>query len=182
MRSPFELLGVEPRLVIDREEINQAFREAGKSAHPDAGGNEEQFSRLQEAAALLQSPSRRLQAWLEAKGVAIEARGAVGSALMDLFGLVGETTQSAEAVIRKREGARTALAKALLEDETQRCREQLERVMRKVEEALQAACSWFSELERSDEPAHPAAMETLRDLRFLEKWQASLRSHYSRMF
>lgn len=68
MKSAFETLGIEPRLVIDGERLRDAFRRAGKSAHPDAGGGDEEFARLRGAFELLSSPSRRLMHWLEVRG------------------------------------------------------------------------------------------------------------------
>jgi len=167
--------------VIEREELNQAFREAGKSAHPDAGGSEEVFARLQAAVDVLNSPARRLKAWLELKGVEVDPRGSIGNALMDEFGRVGEVTQKAEAVIRKREAAQSALAKALLESETQVCREQLEAAMARIERLIQDACAGFGQLEQAGS-IDPAAVQRFRDLSFLEKWQASLRTLLPRLF
>ena len=178
--SPFETLGIEPRLVIEREELNQAFREAGKTAHPDAGGSEEGFAALQAALETLTSPAKRLKAWLEVKGVEVVARGSIGNELMDEFGPVGEVTMQAEAVIRKREAAQTALAKAMLENETQLCREALEATISRIEGFIEGICSRFEGLEQSDS-IDPSAVEWHRDLTFLEKWQASLRALYGRL-
>ena len=43
----FEVLGLAPPLTLDDVEL--AYREKAKSAHPDAGGDAEQFRKLQEA-------------------------------------------------------------------------------------------------------------------------------------
>lgn len=179
--NAFEILGLEPRLCLEREEVNRAFREAGKSHHPDAGGSEENFAKLQAAVDVLSSPARRLKAWLELKGIEVESRGSIGNALMDEFGRVGEVTQKAEALIRKRETAQTALAKAMLESEAQLCREQLEAAMARVESLRDEICAGFAELECS-ETIDEAAVEWHRDLTFLEKWQANLRSLFSKLF
>ena len=179
--NPFEVLNIEPRLVISRDELNQAFREAGKTAHPDAGGSEEGFAQLQAAADTLSRPARRLKAWLELKGVEVDSRGSIGNALMDEFGRVGEETQKAEAFIRKRESAQSALAKAMLENDAQLCREQLEEAMQRLDELTQNICDGFEALEESGS-AGTEAVEWHRDLSFLEKWQASLRSLFAKLF
>ena len=62
MASAYDQLGIAPRLRIGRDELNAAFREAGKRLHPDAGGSERGFAALQVAHDTLQSPSRRLGA------------------------------------------------------------------------------------------------------------------------
>lgn len=178
--NPFEVLGIEPRLILEREQLNQAFRKAGKSAHPDAGGLEEDFAQLQAAMDILASPARRLRAWLELKGVEVDSRGSIGSELMDEFGRVGDVTQQAEAIIRKRETTRSALAMAMLEDETQRCRETLEGAIARIDSIIVDTCSKFEALEQA-ERIDPAAMEWHRNLKFLEKWQASLKGLYARL-
>ncbi|MDX1680660.1 MAG: J domain-containing protein [Akkermansiaceae bacterium] len=179
--NPFEILGMEPRLVLDREELNQAFREAGKSSHPDAGGSEEGFAELQAAQAMLQSPARRLKAWLEVRGLEVESRGSIGPELMDEFGRVGEVTQQAEAIIRKREAAQSALAKAMLEGETHVCREALEKAMMRIEVLIEQSCAGFESLETGGKVDIAKASQWVRDLSFLEKWQASLRALYAKM-
>lgn len=178
--NPFEILGLQPRLVIDREELHQAFRDAGKSSHPDAGGSEEGFAALQQALAALQSPAMRLRHWLETKGVEVEARGSIGPEMMDLFARVGEVSQGAEDLIRRREAARSVLAKALLEGETHRCREAVEEMISVVEQAIEATCANFGPMEQGSVDAQGASV-LYRDLSFLEKWRAGLRALYSRL-
>jgi len=178
--NPFEILGLEPRLALDRDALNQAFRDAGKLAHPDAGGSEEGFAQLQAAVNVLSSPARRLGAWLESKGVEVECRGSIGSEMMDEFSRVGELSQKAETVIRKREAAQSALAKAILESETQLCREELEVAMSRLEGLIEGICSGFPGLEQSG-CISDEAMQWHRDLTFLEKWRASLRALFARL-
>ncbi|HSP41866.1 MAG TPA: hypothetical protein VLO11_03245, partial [Luteolibacter sp.] len=101
--NAFDTLGLEPRLIIQAGELGDAFREAGKSVHPDAGGDEEEFARLREAHSILASPSRRLRHWLEARGIVVETRGTVAPQVMDLFSTVGEVSQRAESLVRRRQ-------------------------------------------------------------------------------
>lgn len=165
---------------MDRDALNQAFRDAGKSAHPDAGGSEERFAQLQAAVDVLSSPARRLRAWLESKGVQVDSRGSIGSEMMDEFGRVGDVSQKAETVIRKREAAQSALAKAMLESETQLCREELEAAISRLEGLIEDISSRFPDLEKSS-CISDEAMQWHRNLTFLEKWRASLRSLYARL-
>jgi hypothetical protein len=106
MFDAFQMLGVEKRLGISAEELREAFREAGKRLHPDAGGGEGDFADLQRAHEILASPSRRLSHWLELRGMKIDPRGAVDDSLMDLFAGVGATMQKCEALIHKRDDAK----------------------------------------------------------------------------
>ena len=56
----YEVLGVSRS--ASRSEIRNAYRRLAKERHPDhAGGSESEFSRLQEAHAVLSDPNRRSQ-------------------------------------------------------------------------------------------------------------------------
>jgi hypothetical protein len=179
--NAFAILGFDTRLTLHPEELGDAFREAGKSLHPDAGGDEAEFARLREAHAVLASPSRRLKHWLELQNIAVETRGAVDPRVMDLFATVGEVTQRAESLVRRRQETKTPLGLAMLEHETQLCRESVERAISMVEAAITGECAAFPEYETADSPDTTAASTTARNLAFLEKWQATLRSLYARL-
>lgn len=174
----FEVMGVGRGLVFSEEELRQAFREAGKRAHPDAGGDEDRFAELQQAFGILLSPSRRLRHWLESGGIRVDDRGSVGDGVSDLFGMVGGVLQQASDVERKRGAAASALAKAMLEDEVQRSREALEEAIGRVDAALAAECGRFPELELA--PGEPAG-SSVRTLAFLEKWRSELRACYAKL-
>ena len=181
MDNAFRTLGIAERLVIPDEALGDAFREAGRLAHPDGGGSEADFAALREAMDILSSPGRRLRHWLGLRGIPVETRGTVDAGLMDLFVEIGATTQRAEALIRKREDSKSALALAMLERESQLCREQIEQALARVEQEIAAECSQFEAFE-TRAAAHPEhALRTLRNLGFLEKWRASLRSLFPRL-
>jgi len=177
----FHILHLSPCLALTDEALREAFREAGKTAHPDAGGGEGEFAALREAHATLASPSRRLKHWLELHGVSPDPRGTIGNTLMDLFSTVGSATQKAEALIRKREETKSILARAMIEGETQICRDDVENAISQVEAFITRECSIFPELETATELDLAAVSQVVRDLAFLEKWKASLRSCYSRL-
>jgi curved DNA-binding protein CbpA len=177
----FQLLGLTPGLVYSDEQLRDAFREASKVAHPDAGGGEGAFAALREAHAVVSSPSRRLKRWLELRGTPAEPRGSIDPPLMDLFSDVGAATQQAETVIRKRDEAKSALVRAMLEGETQLCREAVEKAIARVESMIAAECSVFPEMETSAVTDGEAASKIARNLAFLERWRAGLRSCYSRL-
>jgi curved DNA-binding protein CbpA len=175
----FETLGIAPRLVISEEAVRDAFRVAGKQAHPDAGGGDESFARLNEAFGIVSSPSRRLRHWFELRGETIEPRGTVGPQVMDLFSEVGEVSQRAEVLIRRRDEAKSALGRALLERETQACREAVEQAISRIERAITGECAHFGHYENAA-PAAEAAV-SVRNLAFLEKWRHTLRGLFSRL-
>lgn len=181
MMNAFEILGIEPRLVIDSETLRDAFREAGRSAHPDAGGEEQAFAALNAAFEMLSSPSRRLRHWLELRGMAVESRGTVSPEIMDLFTQVGETSQRAESLVRRRDEAKSALGRALLERETQACREDVERSIALVEAAIERECAVFPAYQNSAAMDLAAASASVRNLAFLEKWRTGLRGVFARL-
>lgn len=181
MTDAFKTLGLEPALVLSDETLRDAYREAGKRAHPDAGGGEGEFAALREAFAIASSPSRRLRHWLELRGTPAEIRGAIDNSLMDLFSEVGAVTQQAESLVRQRDEAKSALVRAMLEGETQLCREAVERAISQVEARITNDCAVFSEFEKSSAPDVDAASKTARNLAFLEKWRAALRACFSKL-
>lgn len=181
MANAFDRLGLEPALVLTDETLRGAFRAAGKQVHPDAGGGEGEFTALNEAFAILSSPSRRLRHWLECRGLTVETRGTIDTALMDLFSEVGAVTQRAEVLVRKRDEAKSALGRALLEGGTQGCREALEAAIAKVEAWIFRECEIFPSLETSEDPDLATAATIARNLVFLEKWRAGLRAGFSRL-
>lgn len=181
MNNAYEILGIDPQLVIDAETLRDAFREAGRSTHPDAGGDEQAFAALNAAFEILSSPSRRLRHWLELRGLAVETRGTVASEIMDLFSQVGETSQRAEALVRRRDEAKSALGRALLERETQSCREEIERSLAMVETAIGRECAVFHNYQDSAAMDLAAASASVRNLAFLEKWRSGLRGMFARL-
>jgi curved DNA-binding protein CbpA len=181
MVNAFDVLGLSVGLVFSEEVLREAFREAGKKVHPDAGGGEGEFATLREAFAVVSSPSRRLKHWLELRGTPGEVRGSIDNTLIDLFSEVGAVTQQAEKVIRQREQAQSALTRALLEAETQTCREKVGRVISQVEMRMESESAGFSELEQAAVVEVNVVAEMVRNLAFLEKWRAGLRACFSRL-
>jgi DnaJ-class molecular chaperone len=173
--DPFTRLGLPRRLAISESELREAFRIAGKSDHPDAGGSGEQFTALQEAFALLSRPSKRLRVWLECEGLTGEERGAISPQLLDLFSAVGTALQQADDITRRRSAALSNLAKAMLEPAVQAAREKLEASLEEVALAIQVQETAFPLIESGQGDPWLIA----RDLAFLEKWQAELKSRFS---
>jgi curved DNA-binding protein CbpA len=179
--NAYHLLSLEPALVISEEELRDAWREAGKQAHPDAGGSEDGFAELRDAFARLSSPSRRLMHWLELRGTPGDVRGSIGSGLMDLFSEVGTVSNRAEEIIRRREAAKSSLGRAMLEGETQLCREAVELAIARVEAEIATEAEAFPFYQAAESPDVEAVSMTARNLAFLEKWRAGLRSCYARL-
>jgi hypothetical protein len=179
--NAYQCLGIEACLVISDDALGNAFRAAGKLTHPDAGGEIGDFEAMRQAFEMLASPSKRLKHWLELQGITGQDRGSIDDGVMGLFAEVSEVTQRAESMVRKREDAKSALGRALLEPETQLCREQIERAISTVEKSVQEICATFPTLETDLEGRGDTAFRMVRNLAFLEKWRAGLRSCFARL-
>ena len=177
----FQILGIQPALVLSDEALRDAYRDAGKRTHPDAGGGEGEFAALREAFAIISSPSRRLRHWLELRGTPGDVRGTIDPSLMDLFTEVGGVTQQTGLLVRKRDEAKSALGRAMLEAETQICREAVERALAQVEARITSECDVFPGFENAVAGNVEAAAKAARNLAFLEKWRSGLRMSFSNL-
>ena len=181
MTDAFQILGIRPALVLSDEALRDAYREVGKRTHPDAGGGEGEFAALREAFAIVSSPSRRLRHWLVLRGTPGDVRGSIEPSLMDMFTDVGAVTQQAETLIRKRDEAKSALVRAMLEGETQLCREAVERAIFQVETRIASECAAFPNFEKFPDLDLEAAAKIARNLAFLEKWRGGLRACFPKL-
>jgi curved DNA-binding protein CbpA len=175
--NAFGRLGLEVRLDLSEEGIREAFRKMAGVMHPDSGGDEKDFSELQLARESLLSPARRLKEWMLAKGIAAEVRGQIGSGLMDLFQKVAETGNAAEATIKLCAGAQSSLAKAMAEVKLMGERERVKARLSEIGDEIGEKVAQFPGIETGDiDPG-----KVMRDLIFLEKWRASMKSVYGRL-
>ncbi len=167
--------------MISEDVLRAAWREAGKRAHPDAGGSDAGFAELRDAFARLSSPAQRLRHWLDLRSTPADIRGSIGSGLMDLFSEVGAVSNRAEEIIRQRDSAKSSLVRAMLEGETQLCREAVEVAIASVEAEIEREMEAFPVYQTVELPDVDAASKTARNLAFLEKWRAGLRGCYARL-
>ncbi|MBC7979488.1 MAG: hypothetical protein H7Y36_02885 [Armatimonadetes bacterium] len=174
----FASLGLPVRLVVSEEEIREAFRLKAGLEHPDAGGDAGEFAKLQAAREVLLSPARRLMAWLEIQGQSVEARGEIETGLVDLFQKVAAVGAEAEAAIKTYGKAQSSLAKALAEVRLIAQREQVSELLAEVAVSIRSRSGRFAEI---DAGAEFDAAQEVRNLRFLEKWQAGLKGIYGRL-
>ncbi len=175
--NAFERLGLELRLDLSEGEIREAFRKRAADVHPDSGGDEEDFAKLQGAQEVLLSPAKRLKEWLAATGMEVDSRGQIGTGLMDLFQKVAEVGNAAEASIKLAASSQSSLAKALAEVKLMAERERVKALLGEIGGEIGVRVSVFPSIEVGE--ATPG--KVMRDLVFLEKWQASLKSVYGRL-
>ncbi len=145
--------------------------------HPDSGGDEKEFAKLQAARDVLLSPARRLKEWMLARGIEADARGQIEGGLMDLFQKVSEVGAVAELLIRENAGAKSILVKAMTEVKLIKQRELVKELLENIAKEIQQRIDRFQEVEKDQ--IDPATM--MRDLIFLEKWRATLKGIYGRL-
>ena len=178
--NAYDVLGIEPRLVLTSGEIDAAWRDAGKSHHPDAGGDEQSFTAAREAKTTLTNPSSRLAHWLELHGHPVDPRGPISAEIMDLFSPVGDVMQRTGSLTRRRAATTTALGLAMLESETHHARADIDATIPTLDAAIATQCARFPAWQAA--PAELDAAEaatTVRNLRFLEKWKRDLMAAYA---
>jgi curved DNA-binding protein CbpA len=164
-------------LGVSDEEIREAFRVRAAVMHPDSGGDEQEFAKLQGARDVLLSPARRLKEWMAARGMEADARGQIEGGLMYLFQKVSEVGAAAELLIRDNAGAKSALVKAMVEVKLIKQREQVKELLENITEEIQLRIERFQEVEEG----RMDSATMMRDLIFLEKWRATLKGIYGRL-
>ena len=177
--NAFERLGLPTGLVVSEEGIRDAFRKRAREAHPDSGGDEVEFAAMQAAQEVLLSPGRRLREWLEMKGGEVDSRGMIDSGLMDLFQEVAGVGSEAEAAVKAKEKALSALAKGLAEVSMMAARERVGALLSKIVEEIEKRIARFPEIEGTADAL--LGGKVVRDLVFLEKWRGTLRGLYGRL-
>ena len=175
--NAFERLDLLVSLGISEDEIREAFRKAAAVMHPDSGGEEKVFSEIQLAQEVLLSPARRLKEWMGVRSIHADERGQIGAELMDLFQKFAEAGNAAEAAIKAAEGSHSALAKAMAEVKLMGQRERVKSLLAEIGEGIAGRVTMFPGIETGD--VDPG--KVMRDLVFLEKWRAAMKSVYGRL-
>ena len=181
--NAWEELGLPVKLAIGAEEVEASFREVSQGAHPDAGGEAGEFERMREARDLLKDDFRRLDLWLEVKGIERAHSGAVSQEVGVMFGRVNEVTTGVDEWLQKGEGVTSGLGKALWQKEGFGWKARLEEVLSEVDVWQQRVVDEFSQLEGL--PASEVEGESLAmrgELGFLRKWRLQLQARFGRLW
>jgi DnaJ domain len=180
MIHAFDSLNLPISLTLSDEQIQHAFRERSKYAHPDAGGDAEQFSQLEKAKMLLLDPAKRLKLWLHLiHQIHMASHGAVPHVIMDYFEPISLLMQQGDELIQKRHQARSSLAIALLEPELNRLRAHIQQFLMQLQELLNQSLNSFSQWEHEQQPEEVWSSR-YRAIVFLSRWQGELKSLFAR--
>ena len=181
--NSFVRLGLDLSLVVPIETLERHYQKLAKSAHPDAGGSESEFSEILSAYEELKSPARRIKAAVMSLQAAPEERGAVPSQVVDLFSPVASALEEVEGFLEDRAQARSGLARALFDAKVPELNKTLNSLQQELAELESAFIAKFPSIDAAGWQASLSEMKELsRGLAFLEKWRAQLRGATGKLF
>ena len=176
----FKILGLPRRAAIDEEEIRRSFKNASRKVHPDAGGDSNEFARLNEAQSILLDPSRRLQHWVELEFPGEKSDAPLSPSLGALFEKTAKTLQTVSEFLLKRGEKASKLALALLAREEMELQNRLFSLNGEVLlelRSLEGQLPVLDSLRTGDpEAARLKATELSAQFRFLHRWQAQIQA------
>lgn len=133
MTDCFALLGLPRRALLDESELQAAWHQRSREAHPDQpGGSATLAAEVNTAYETLLAPEKRLKHLLELHEVPWRTIP-ISAEIMTLFSHIGPQLQNAAALAKKKQTASSALAKALLAPEEMKLREALEDLGSQIE-------------------------------------------------
>ena len=181
----FALFGEPRRPWLDPDRIKEAFHRLSRTEHPDqtaAAEADADFARLNAAQATLRDPKARLRHLLELEYPHVRLAGPsnVPTGLADRFVAVHGLLRETDALLTKKAGASSALAKALLAREEHAAREKVEAALDELATLLteaEGALQGFDALWTAVRP--PDAADTLlgfyQRFSYLSRWTEQLR-------
>ena len=179
MSNAFALLGLPRAAALDPDALQQAWLAASRSAHPDQpGGDPARAAEINAAHQTLLAPEKRLKHLLDLHAVPWKAVP-ISEEMMTLFGRIGSALQSSAALLKRRQAAASALAKALLAPDEMRLREALEALAVQIESDREAHLAALpaldTRLQSGDDTVLPDLQILQARLAYLSKWQQQLR-------
>ncbi|MGC6466360.1 MAG: hypothetical protein ACON38_06380 [Akkermansiaceae bacterium] len=179
----FTRLGMPRRLILREDELAEVIREASRKAHPDAGGDDQEFRRVREAGEALKEPLSRLRLAIGLAGGEVNARGAVDNEVMDFFSAVAGVLEKVNALIAARVAAKSQLGKAMVDAQVPALKKEVEELIHKLEEIEESIIGRFEQFDAVGWEASLGEMEaSCRSLSFVVKWQGQLRGATGRLF
>ena len=171
--DPYSIIGLPRQFYFDSNVLEEAFRRAASQVHPDqATGSTAAFQRLQEAAAILRDPAKRLR---YLAGISEPRSLSLPSAATEFFSLVIDCLEKTDPLIKKYQATTAALAKALLSQELLQRR-------RSVRQALEKISNWESSLHHqlqawdasNQKPSSTELLELASQFTFAQRWLQQL--------
>jgi curved DNA-binding protein CbpA len=179
MTNAFALLGLPRAAALDPDALQQAWLAASRAAHPDQpGGDATEAAEINAAHETLLSPEKRLKHLLELHQTPWRAIP-IDDTMMAIFNQLGPLLQSVAGLLKRRQTAASALAKALLAPEEMRLREQLEELGMQLEAQRTALLETLPALDAGLAAGDSTVLTELQTMQaklsYLAKWQAQVR-------
>ena len=170
--DPYGVLGLSRAFHLDPNTIEEAFRRAAALCHPDqADGSTASFHKLQEAAAILRDPAKRLH---YLAGTAETSSIPLPAVATDLFPTIVTQLQSSDSLLKKYQATQGSLAKAIMINELVNAR-------LKINEVLSSVQQWQEALEQKLRDLDTAGgspqelLELANSFSFAQRWNQQLR-------
>lgn len=177
----FEVLGIPHSASLTSETVRAAFQSQGAKQHPDAAENaadrslrETTFQQLNEAFSILTSTPRRLKHLMELRAPGSAKGGVLDESLMALFSQVNSALQQSDALLAKKAGVTSALARALLAGESLQVDEILSDAAGALISRQEALESRLAELDAGGLNDVARLAGAAQEAAFLEKWELQI--------
>lgn len=175
MTDCFAVLGLPRRPRLDEDVLKETYHRRAALLHPDAAtGGTDAFRELQEAFATLSDHGRRLR-HLQELAFPGFSRTSSAAPQGELFLMIGQAVQAARDVLKRKESAQSALARALLTGEIAAAGERIRAALREVAAVHQRL---RAELAALDDRWPAVDAEEINRLAsqwtFLSRWHAEL--------
>jgi curved DNA-binding protein CbpA len=172
MNDPYLVLGLVRTLYVDPQVIDQSFRTLAAMHHPDrAGGCSATFQQIQEAAALLRDPAKRLR---YLAGASERHTTSPPAAAMELFSTIVTCLQESDALLKKYQAA-LGLTRALMIGRLLEQRRVLDQAIQQVEVWHERLLQRLRDLDQSEEePSSQELLELATSFSFVQRWEQQL--------
>jgi curved DNA-binding protein CbpA len=181
MTDYFALLDQPRAPWLDPAALKDTYHRRTLQNHPDtaAADNESDFAELNEAYQVLQDPKRRLHHLLGLENCAPpSANQSIPRELQDLFLLIGELSQRANALLAKMRTTSNALSRSLLKPQIVELQKEVATLCEKVRNLEAAANGQLREINsawQNDRRGQVAAMSDLYStFAYIGRWSAQL--------
>jgi curved DNA-binding protein CbpA len=181
MTDYFALLDQPRAPWLDPAPLKDTYHRRTLQNHPDtaAADNESDFAEFNEAYQVLQDPKRRLHHLLSLEtGAPPGANQSIPRELQELFLLIGELSQRANALLEKIRTTSNALSRSLLKPQIVDLQKEVATLREKVRNLEAAASEQLREINsawQNDRRGQVAALSTLYStLAYIGRWSAQL--------
>jgi curved DNA-binding protein CbpA len=185
----FAVLQQPRRPWVEAEQLKEKHQQLTLALHPDRSGRDTMkinpdvfpysFARITEAYRVLSDPKQRLGHLLTLEGATLNSTGSPPNELIELFTIIGAFVQETDVLLEKAAGAKSALAKSLLQPQILDTRQRACELLKNLEALSNSALDELRQLDDLWDEQREEAVATLKDLyrrfAYLGRWTEQLR-------